>query len=324
MAMNLKHLRTFVVVTEQGSVSKAALRLHTAQPALSRQIMELEKELGLSLFDRVGRGLALSKQGENILEICRDVLARTALLAESAQALRGGDVGSLKIAVSPQILESVLAKFLPRYVVKYPKVKVLFAEAVGRDQLTLLERGDCDIGIGIGQIEAVSAESRFATFQLANLEILAACQPALRLGRSATIDVADLANHPLLLLDTTYAFRRLFDRACRRAGIELNIAVESSAPHTLLAFAEAGHGVAIIQSAVATDRYKLRIVRVTEKGRPIGVPMTAIWDGRRTLPSYANAFCQMLAEHIRNVFPIAQSFSMSKKRKSGHRRLQHR
>ena len=65
--MDLKHLRTFVAVSEYGTVSEAALRLHTAQPALSRQIMDLEKELGIKLFDRVGRRLRLTGEGEAFL-----------------------------------------------------------------------------------------------------------------------------------------------------------------------------------------------------------------------------------------------------------------
>jgi len=68
--MDLRHLRTFVAVAEFGTVSKAALHLHTAQPALSRQISDLEQELGLTLFDRVGRRLFLTGAGEQLLGSC--------------------------------------------------------------------------------------------------------------------------------------------------------------------------------------------------------------------------------------------------------------
>ncbi len=182
--MDLKQLRTFVAVSEHGSVTEAAVRLRTAQPALSRQIIELELELGLKLFDRIGRRLVLSKDGEHLLQECRAVLQQTALFREAAEGLRAGDAGSLRIAASPQILESVLARFLLQYERSYPKVKMRFVEAVGRDQLTLLERGDCDIGIGIGQVEAVSAETRFATFDLVDLEIVAAFGAGFQLGNA--------------------------------------------------------------------------------------------------------------------------------------------
>jgi DNA-binding transcriptional LysR family regulator len=109
--MDLKSLRTFVTVVEEGSVSKAALRLRTAQPALSRQIIDLEKKLGIKLFDRIGRRLVLSRDGEQMIENCRDVLGHVALLSERAHLLHGGEVGLLKVAASPQIIESVLANF---------------------------------------------------------------------------------------------------------------------------------------------------------------------------------------------------------------------
>src|SRR3984885_11114878 len=105
--MNLRHARTFVTVAELGTVSKAALRLRIAQPALSRQIADLERELGLKLFDRVGRRLLLTGEGEQLLGDCRGLLNFAGAIGERAQLLRRGDTGVLKIAGSPQIIESV-------------------------------------------------------------------------------------------------------------------------------------------------------------------------------------------------------------------------
>src|SRR5689334_4474297 len=128
--MDLRRLRTFVTVAEQGSVSKAALRLHVAQSALSRQIIDLEKELDLRLFDRVGRRLVLTKEGEQMVENCRGVLGDVALLVEQAQVLRGGDAGLLRVAASPQVMESVLPIFLRGYASRFPDVQVKLREAV--------------------------------------------------------------------------------------------------------------------------------------------------------------------------------------------------
>jgi DNA-binding transcriptional LysR family regulator len=110
----------------------------------------------------------------------------------------------------------------------------------------------------------------------------------------------------LLLLDSSYVVRRAFDAACRLAGLKPNIMLESRAPHTLLALAEAGHGVAIIPSQLRTHRYKLRIVGVTYRNRPLSEPLAILWDKRRPQPPYVAAFCRMLAEHVREVFPITK------------------
>src|SRR5271154_4852784 len=104
-AMDLRHLRTFATVAEQGTVSKASLRLRIAQPALSRQIKELEEELGLRLFDRVRRRLILTGEGEQLLGDCRAVFGAAGELSERAQRLRRADTGVLKIATTPQTME---------------------------------------------------------------------------------------------------------------------------------------------------------------------------------------------------------------------------
>src|SRR5215471_10610056 len=145
LKMDLRHLRTFVAVVEQGTVSKASVRLRIAQPALSRQIKELEDELGLRLFDRVRRRLVLTGEGEQLLGDCRSVLGAVGSFNERAQRLRRADTGILKVAVSPQTLEGVFSTFLHHYAKQRPNVQIRPTEAVGSNLLALLERGEVHI-----------------------------------------------------------------------------------------------------------------------------------------------------------------------------------
>src|SRR5688572_19884587 len=96
--MDLRHLRTFVTVADAGTVSRASVLLHVAQPALSRQIKEFEEELGVMLFQRVRRRLILTSEGERLLGNARVVLGAVHSLKESAKSLRGGNSGTLRIA----------------------------------------------------------------------------------------------------------------------------------------------------------------------------------------------------------------------------------
>src|SRR6266540_1976171 len=252
--MDIKRLRTFVAVADLGTVSKAALRLRISQSALSRQISDLEYECGFKLFDRIGRRLFLTTRGEQLLGDCRGVLGHMGSLGERIELLKRGDSGVLKLAAPPQTIESVLSGFLPRYAERFPAVRVKLTEALGLDQL--------------------------------------------------------------LLLDSGYSVRRLFNAACRLADVEPNILLESRAPHTLLALAEAGQGVAIIPSVLRTDRYRLRIARVTHRRKPLRDRYVIQWDKRRPMPSYAQNFCTSLAEYMREVLPITQpSSSVAAKRK---------
>jgi DNA-binding transcriptional LysR family regulator len=304
--MDLRHTRTFVTVAELGTVSKAAQHLRIAQPALSRQISDLEQELGIKLFDRVGRRLVLTGEGEQLLGDCRALLSCATAVGERAQQLQRGDTGVLKVAASPQIIEGTISEFLRLYVQHYPKVQVKLIEAIGwADIVGMLERGEVHLGQNL--IRAVQPnDQRFANYPLAPIDLLAACQSTIKLGKDGRIEIARLAPYPLLLLDTSYVFRRNFDAACRLAGLKPNIVYESRTPHTLLAMAESGHGVAIIPSGMRTDRHPLRIAAVTYRGKPLRERLTIYWDKRRPLPHYAMGFCEMLAEYMHEVFPISR------------------
>lgn len=304
--MDLRRTRTFVTVAEMGTVSKAAVQLRTAQPALSRQISALEQELGLKLFDRIGSRLVLTGEGEQLLADCRALLSCAQAVGDRAQLLRRGDSGVLKVAASPQFIESAMSDFLHRYAERYPNVRVKLIEAIGwSDTLAMLERGEIHFGQNL--LRAVQpSDANFANQPLEAVELLAACREPVTLGENGAIEITRLASCPLLMLDTSFVSRRTFDAVCRLARIEMNIVFESRTPHTLLAMAESGHGVAIVPSAVQIHRYPLRAVRVTYRNEPLREPLAIFWDERRSLPGYATAFCEMLAEHVQRVFPISQ------------------
>lgn len=301
--MDLRRARTFVTVAQLGTVSKAAQQLHIAQPALSRQISNLERELGFKLFDRVGRRLVLTSEGEQFLGDCRGLLNYANAVGERAQLLRKGDTGTLIIAASAQHIESVLSQFLHRYAQRFPHVEVKVIEAAGRESLAMLERGEIHLAQNL--LQAIEPnDPRFVSLPFGSVELLAATHPSQALTRGREIEIGKLATLPLLLLGSDFMVRRAFDAACRLAGITPNIRLASRAPHAILALAEAGHGVAIIPSQLRADRYLLKIVRITYRGRPLTEPLGMLWDRRRPLPRYAVAYCEMLRDYAREIFPI--------------------
>ena len=304
--MDLRQIRTFVTVAELGTVSQAAVRLHIAQPALSRQIAHLEDELGLKLFDRVGRRLVLTSEGEQLLNDCRGLLNYARAVGEQAQVLRRGDVGVLRMSASPHLIEGIFPDFLRHYAARYPNVQVRLVDAAaGGEALTMLDRGEVHLVQTI--MRALEpGDQRFAGFPLAPMEMLAACHPKLRLGSDGAVDIARLAPHPLLQATPDFAMRRNFDAACRLAGFTPNNVLECRAPHSLLAMAEAGHGVAIIPSALRIHRYRVRVLRVTYRGKSLSEPLAVLYDKRRPLPGYAQVFCEMLSEHVRKGFPLGR------------------
>jgi DNA-binding transcriptional LysR family regulator len=306
--MDLKHLRTFVTVAELGTVSKAALRLRVAQPALSRQIIDLEKELGLTLFDRVGRRLLLTGEGEQLLGNCRRLLGYASSLTDQAQDLRRGDSGVLKVTASPQMIENVFSTFLHLYAERYPNVRVRLIEGIGAKVLNMVERGEVQLAI-IVDAAVPAGNDHFGSRPFPFIEFSAAYHTPIELGHRRSIDIRGIAPYPLLLLDPSFVIRKTFDAACRLAAIQPYILIECSSPHTLLALAEAGHGIAIIPSNAGLHRYNLKTLRLTHERKPLQESVSIFWDKRRSLPRYAQDFCELLAEHIRKVSPIAKPSS---------------
>lgn len=304
--MDIRHARTFVAVAEHGTVSKAAQQLRIAQPALSRQIANLELEFGLKLFDRIRGRLVLTGEGEQMLGDCRALLNQVTVIGERAEVLRSGETGVLRLAASPQFIEGVISPFWHKYAKRYPNVRVVMTEVHGwphtRD---LLERGDIHLGQNL--LNAVpNGDKLYGSVTLKPVDQLAVFHPQLALRQSAAIEISELASHPLLLLDNNFIFRRTFDAACRLARVEVNVKFESRTPHTLMAMAEDGHGIAIIPSAVRAKGYKLRIASVTFQTKPLREPIAIFWDRQRSLPRYATAFCEMLADFMRDAFPVTR------------------
>jgi len=310
--MDVRHLRTFVTVAEQGTVSKASIRLGIAQPALSRQIKDLEAELGITLFDRIRRRLALTSEGEQLLDDCRSILGAIGSLAERAQLLQSPDAGVLKVAATPQTIDGVLSVFLSRYAKHRPNVQIKLREAVGASLSAMLERGE--VHVVVSSAGAIQANNRhFETIWLPPLEFVAACSSALEFGNVASLDIRSLAAHPLLLMDASFAVRAAFDAFCRVAEFKPNVSFESRTPHTLLALAEAGHGIAIVPSVMPTHRYNLQILRLTYRGEPLREAYAIVWDKRRSLPPSADDFRQSLVAYVREVFPISRPSELNSK-----------
>jgi DNA-binding transcriptional LysR family regulator len=311
--MDLRRLRTFVTIAEQGSITKAALRLHISQPGLSRQIQDLQHEFKLRLFERVGRRLVLTTEGEELLVSCRNLLRQADSVAEHALLLRGGDSGVLRVATSPAQIE-VLAKLLPQYAARYPNVQVRLIEAVGA-ALRLLDRGEVHVALSVLEAAAVQ-DSHLGIYPVAPLGLLAACGSTYPLERGDALDIRRFASHPLLLPDSSFNARKILDAVCEQARLDLDIRFESRSLEALLALAESGSGIAVVTTAIRADGYTLRFVRITDRRNPIEVPQAIVWDKRRVLPRYAQDFCEMLAERMRKPWTANQVQQRAQKRRS--------
>jgi len=199
----------------------------------------------------------------------------------------------------------VFPEFLKAYGSRFPEVNVRLMDISGAATVGMIERGELHVAQGSARL-LVPGQSHIAARPLAPVEMLAAFDPALPLRKGRTIEIRDLAPYPLLQTGTEYVIRRTFDAACRLAGFEPNNALETRSPQALLAMAEAGHGIAVIPSALRTHAYRLRIALVTYERKVLSEPLHLLFDRRRPQPPYAVAFCDMLIEHVRRISPISR------------------
>jgi LysR family cyn operon transcriptional activator len=295
--MNLRFLRTFVAIVDNGGLARAAARLNLTQSAASRQIQALEGELGLRLFARIGRGMRLTSEGEDLLERSRRVLSDVVGLGERASALKSGEVGVLRVGATPQAIETLLAEFLPRYRKRHIGVEIHLVEDGGARLPGRLERGDIDVAI------MPAGDDRFRGRLLYPMHLLAVLPQRHSLSRRASLDVTELADEVLLRLTPGFASHGWFEAACHVAHVRPRVLLESVAPQTLIALAKAGHGIALVPSPVRIPSAGVCVAVVMHREVPLGQWTVAAWDPQRYLPHYVSKFTEEVAAHCRRDYP---------------------
>jgi DNA-binding transcriptional LysR family regulator len=306
ITMDLKRLKTFVTVAERGTVTGAAAALRITQPALSRQLQGLQAELGISLFEQVGRRLHLTAEGAQLLPASRALIGQADTLVEQARTLSRGDTGELRVGATSHMIANVFPGFLRRFAAKYPRVRVTTVEAGGIDQWQLLRRGELHAAVAVLE----GREAEFIVHPLPLVKIVLASNPHRHFLRGARVDVSDLARVPLLLLKPGFGTRKLLDAACRMDSIVPDVFMESSSPETLLALARKGHGVAIVPTSAHIDERSLRVLPLRFRGKPLTLELAVLWNRERRLPRYAAVFNTSLVAEMREVM-LATSRSVA-------------
>jgi len=296
-SMNLRHLRTFVAIADNGGFARAAARLNLTQSAASRQILALETELDVRLFDRIGRRVHLTLEGEDLLVRSRRLLSDAVSLSERARALKGGQTGTLRLGATPHVIETLLSEFLTQYRRRYPGVDIHLVEDGGASLASRLERGE----VQIAHIPA--GDERFQGRLLYPMHVLILVPKVHRLARRAVVDLRDLSEEPLLLLGRGFGSHQWFEAACRVAQIRPRVLLESGAPHTLVSLVSAGYGLAIMPSNAHLPKAGIRAIPVVHRKEAIGRWSMVAWDPRRFLAPYAETFVEELVARVRRDFP---------------------
>lgn len=268
--MELRVLRYLLAIVDEGSMTRAAATVGVAQPSLSRQVRQLEADLGLALFARESGRLRLTAAGQRFIPMARELVAR----ADAAQALMHGLVdgsGVRLTLVAPETtVADVIAPFLATQGPDDPTI--LARESLPADVFGEVLAGRADLGISSGPPPA-ELESR----PVARFPIYAYVPPGHALDAGSAVELAALEPYPLILLETSHGTRRLFDVSIAAEGLSYRLAFEAPVPQVAQALAASGRGIAIVTD---DPRYGLRPLRILVRGEELQIPMVGAWSGR--------------------------------------------
>ena len=259
--MELRHLRYFVAVARRLNFSRAAEDLHVAQPAISQQIRALELELGVQLFDRMGRRVALTRAGEVLLPHANQVLAAVELAANEVRELGHLSRGSASLGAPPTVSTHLLPARLTHFRTLYPGLDVALREAGTESLLKLVEDGQLDLAI-VTADGLPAAVERLPYLEEDYVLAVSALHP---LSRKKDVRLADLANEPFILFPTGYKLREVTLAACKRAGFEPRIALDGGAMQSALEFVAAGLGVALVPELALTNAINIRRLAIADQ-----------------------------------------------------------
>jgi len=258
--MELHQLRYFCAVADTGSFSRAAEHSHVSQPSLSQQILKLEAELGVRLFDRLGRSVRLTDAGKTFLPRARSVLreleAARGDITEGKDSISGHVTVGVIPTVAPYFLPPVLAAFSKRF----PDAAVSVVEEITPVLLDRLRAGAIDLAILALPIRG----HEFESLPLLTEPLFAALPKKHRLSRRATISLRDLRKEPFLLLRDGHCFRENAVAACDRARVSPQVVFESGQFSSLLGLVGAGMGISLVPSMAVTRDSHLKFVRIAD------------------------------------------------------------
>ena len=289
--MDERLLKSFVTTAQLGSVTLAAGRLHLTQPALSRQIQRLEEELGLALFQRAGRNLRLTLQGERLLGAAQEVLAAGKRLHDQVAELRQDDCGLLRVGACSQVIERHMTQILPAWRRDNPNVDIRLEEGGGPDLARRLSDGELHLAINARHF---ASPDRFDRVDLGVMRVQAFALPEVFGPRDQPLELAELCRHPLLLLNRRHFTRELFETACQAANCLPRPALESGSPHTLLSIAAQSGDVAIIPHLGVAGQGPLVGHDICAEGKRLSFEMSAIWPLGVPLAGYGGRFIALL------------------------------
>jgi DNA-binding transcriptional LysR family regulator len=286
--MELRHLRYFVAAAEAENVSRAALSLHVSQPALSRQIRDLEDELGLPLFARTSKSVRLTEAGRTFLTHARAVLKHAEEAVSIARAVAAGRAGEVHVGYAPSPTARILPPTLRAFQTRLPNVRVRLHDLSTEEMLAGIRQGKLHVAFIVRPNVAALRGLLFE--ELARDRMCLAVPPGHSLARARSVSIAQVARETLVgFSQKDYPeYHEYLAALFAPAKLKLSIAGEHDSSTSLIAAVESGAGVAVVpQSLSCSAGPRLKIIPLSPAPEPLVIG--AVWS-KNALPPAAGLF----------------------------------
>jgi DNA-binding transcriptional LysR family regulator len=248
--MDERRLRYFLAVVDEGSVTRAARRLHVAQPSLSQTVRALEGEFGAQLFHRVGRGLRLSAAGEALIGPARQVLRAMDQARGAVSGVAELKTGTIDLAALATLAIDPMAPLIGRFRERHPGVEVRVHEPESGSRVSaLVSDGACELGAAHLPLPA----GQLTAHVLGEQELLFVLPPGTMRGSERPLGARELARTPLVVTPPGTSTRTLLEQALLAVDVTPRIAVQTASREAIIPLVLAGAGAALLPAALARE-----------------------------------------------------------------------
>ncbi|MFJ4564861.1 LysR family transcriptional regulator [Streptomyces caelestis] len=287
--MELRQLEYLLAVVEERSFTRAAERLHVAQPGVSAQIRRMERELGQQLLDRSGPEVRPTQAGTTFLPYARAALDAVSGGRLALDELAGLVRGSLSVGIVTSCSSVPVTDLLADFHRSYPEVEIRLVEAPSDQLAAGLRAGDLDVAlIGVATKAPEGLHHRLVVDEPA----VAGMAPEDSLAGRGAVSLAELCERPLLCLPRGTGLRTMLEEACESAGIPLRVTMEAGDPQRLVELAERGLGVAVLP-APSVRRHGSRIRGVEISAPGLRARIALAWSAERAMSPAGQAFIDL-------------------------------
>src|SRR5580700_2575783 len=250
--MELRHLRYFVAVAEEENVSRAALKLHVSQPGISRQIHDLEDEIGFQLFERSPKSVKLTEAGKVFLTEARAVLQHAAEAVDKARATAGGTSGEINVGYAPSLTIQILPQALRKFQEKFPGVRVVLHDLSTEEMLSQIGENKLQVAFTVRPSAKLLRGLNFE--ELARYAMCVAVAPKHPLAKSKSVSLEQISREPLIAYNRKDypEYHAMLEKLFAPVGRKPRIVGEHDGVSSIVAAVEAGRGFALVPSCVAS------------------------------------------------------------------------